>query len=103
MLGRILTRPRKKETEEPPPHDVIPVQFRWSEGCLFHRSMPAQAVPRQGDSAKIRSKHLRLDSVVENVEWLIMDGDPPWEYIRDEKGTGTYGRARIKAYVTLST
>jgi len=104
LIGKLLGRPGRDGEDPPPaPHDVIAVRFEWSDRCFAQKSMPAQAVPRQGDTVTILSEHLNIEGDVRRVRWVITDGEPNWEYIpRRDGGKATSTRARVRAVVELA-
>lgn len=102
-LKKLLARPSESDKDpQPPPHDVIPICFQWGNDCLFQKSVPAQMVPRQGDTVTILSQHLSLEGTASNVRWVLMDAPPAWDCLTDEYGPGSYGRGRAKVYLTLT-
>lgn len=103
LIWRLMGQPRDEREPPEPPHDVIAVRFEWSGNCCMQKSMPAQTVPRKGDTVTILTEHLVIEGEVERVRWVITDGEPNWEYIPGRAGRkGTFGRARAKAFVELA-
>ena len=104
LLEWLLGSRGKEKAPPPPPHDVIAVRFEWDGGsCFIQKSMPAAAVPRRGDTVTVLTKHAVIEGDVHRVWWVLNEGDPGWEYIAGPDGSvGTYGRARVRAFVELA-